>query len=341
MPIIAPTPGDVHVNSILTSISIAYMQDLTGFVADRAFPVVPVAKQSDIYWVWPRDSWNRDEMKVRAPGAETAGTSFEIAKAPYYAPVKGIHHDIPDQVLANADSPIAYDNAATMLVTHKAAINREISWITNYFSPGVWQFSLDGVTAGPTARPALDPTVDANNNVLNWNDAASTPIEDIRYAMTYTQMRSGFRPNRLTLSRPVWDVLQDHPDIVARIDRGQTPNGPARASRENLAALLELDEVLVMDGIVNAAKQGLVENNQFFGGKNALLTYAPKVPALMMPSAGYTFAWTGYLGATPNGTRIKRFYIDKEASTRVECETAYAHAMTGTDLGFFFRGIIA
>jgi hypothetical protein len=30
-----PTAGDVHVNRPLTNISIAYMQDAAGFVADR------------------------------------------------------------------------------------------------------------------------------------------------------------------------------------------------------------------------------------------------------------------------------------------------------------------
>src|SRR3990172_9108803 len=185
----SPTPGDVHVNGTLTNMSIAYAQDMTGFVADQIFPTIPVAKQSDVYWVWPRDAWNRDDMKPRAPGAESAGTNFELSKTPYYAEVRAVHHDIPDQVLANADSPIRYDAAATRLVTHKAAINREVNFVTRYFTTGVWTYQLDGVASSPTARASLDPSNSSNNNILNWNDAASTPIEDIRFAMTYIQMR--------------------------------------------------------------------------------------------------------------------------------------------------------
>lgn len=342
MPIISPTPGDVHVNGTLTNVSLAYMQDEAGFVADKVFPNVPVAKQSDIYWVWPRDNWNRDEMKVRAPGAQTAGTSLQVARAPYYAEVRGLHHPIPDQIMANADSPLAYDSAATNLVTRKALINRETSWVGKYFVPGVWTLQATGATAA-TAAGSYDPTdgTFTNNKLLFWNNAASTPIEDIRRAMTYVQLRSGgFRPTKFTMSRLVADVLFDHPEIIARVNAGQTPGGPARSNEAVLASILGLNEVLVMDGIVNAAAEGLTENNTFFGGKSALLSYSPATPSLMSPSAGYTFSWTGYLGATQNGTRIKRFYMVAEASTWVEVETAYDQRVTSAEMCFFFYNII-
>ncbi len=338
MPIISPTPGDVHVNGTLTQMSIGYMQSETGFVADKVFPGIPSDKQSDIYWVWPRDSWNRDEMKERAPGAPSAGTSFNIARQPFYAPVQAIHHPIPDQVISNADDAVNYDAAATSLVSKKALIRRESSWINTYFNYAAWGAGAQG--AG--ARSAnFNPADGANNSLLYWNDAGSTPIEDIRSAMTYVQLRSGgFRPNIFTMSRAVADVLFDHPEIIARVNAGQTPNGPAVSNEDVLARILGLDQVLVMDGIINAAKEGLAENNQFFGGKSALLTYSAKVPNKMMPSAGYTFNWTGYLGATQNGTRIKRFYVAKEASTYVEAETAFSQQVTGQDCGYFFANIV-
>lgn len=342
MPIISPTPGDVHVNAALTNMSLAYMQDEAGFVADKVFPNVPVTKQSDIYWVWPRDNWNRDDMKVRAPGAQTAGTGFEIAKAPYYCEVKGLHHPIPDQVVANADSPIGYDMAATNLVTRKALINRENGWIAKYFTAGQWTLQAKGAGTA-TAAGAYNPAdnLGGNSDLLYWTNAASTPIEDIRKAMTFVQLRSGgFRPNKFTLSRLVADVLFDHPEIIARVNAGQTPGGPARSNESVLAQILGLDEVLVMDGIVNSAKEGLAEANAFFGGKHALLTYSPKVSGLMLPSAGYTFSWTGYLGATENGTRVKRFYMTAEASTWVEVETAYDQRVISAEMAFFFSNII-
>lgn len=45
-----PTQGNVHVDAILTNISVAFMQDQTQFGADRVFPIVPVQKQSDKFF---------------------------------------------------------------------------------------------------------------------------------------------------------------------------------------------------------------------------------------------------------------------------------------------------
>lgn len=342
MPFISPTPGDVHVNRPLTNLLIGYMIQDDTFVADRLFPNIPVAKQSDAYWEYDRGSWNRDEMKVRAPATESAGTTYDIGQNAYYASVRAVHHDIPDQLLANADEGLNLDRDATLLVSHKAKLNRELSWVARYFKKGVWAFNVDGVASSPTAAASFDPTDDANNNVLQWNDPTSTPIEDIRKGSTYVQSRTGYRPNVLAITRLVWDQLQDHPDIVARIDRGQTPNGPAVANREALARILEIDRVEVMEGIYNQAQQGNASAVwAWIGGKHAVLLYAAPQPGVMLPSAGYTFSWTGYLGAGNGGQRIKRFRMEHLAATRVEAEVAFDQKVTGTELGYFFNGIVA
>lgn len=339
MPYIAPSPGDVHVNRPLTNIAVAYMQDDTKFVADKVFPNIPVTKQSDAYFVYERGAWNRDDMKDRAPGAESAGSSYDIDQNVYYARVKALHKDIPDQVVDNTDDPINHDRDATNFVSFKALIHRELAFSSRYLKDGVWTFRIDGVGAGPTAKDALDPGSDANNNVLKWSDASSTPIEDVAAAATRMQLETGFRPNKFVVSRPVFDVLKNHPDIIARLDRGQT-TGAAMATRESIAALFEVDELLVMEGIYNAAKQGQPEANAFIAGKTALLIYAAPTPGLLVPSAGYTFSWTGRFGNSQQGVRIKRFRIESREVTRVEAQQSFDQKVIGADLGVFFKDII-
>lgn len=343
MPYSAPAPGDVHVNRPLTNIAIAYMQDNANlFVADSVFPNVPVAKQSDAYFTFDRGEWNRDDVKERAPGTESAGGSFDIGQDTYFARVKAFHMDLNDQMIANQDSPLSLDQQATMYVMSKHMLHRELSWANTYFKTGVWTFEVEG-NAAATAKNALNPdtttNAGANDQLLFWNNAASTPIEDMRWLMTFQQQRTGFRPNKLVLGRPVWDVLQDHPAIIARMDRGQT-TGAAKVNKAILASLLELDEVIVMDGVVNLGKQGLAEANSFIGGKHAMLVYAPAAAGLMLPSAGYTFSWTGFLGASNQGVRMKRFYMDALESTRVEGQQAFVQKLVAKDLAVFIKAII-
>jgi hypothetical protein len=326
-----PTKGDVHVNRPLTNISIAYFQDAAAFVADKVFPSIPVEKQSDAYWVIPRDSFNRDEMKIRAPGTESSGGGYEVDPSnTYYAHVRAYHHDIPDQVRANTDSPLSSDREGTILCTHKALINREKNFANAYFKAGVWGTDVTGVAAAPTGL-----------QVLQWNDAASTPIEDIRLYKRYIQERTGFAPNTLVLGQDVLDTLYDHPDIIDRVKYGQTPGRPADVSVSDLEALFKIPRILVGAAINNTAKEGATEASAFIMKEGALLCYSAPTPGIMTPSAGYTFSWTGFLAAGSNGTRMKKFRMEHLESDRVEIQSAYDQKIVAADLGLFLGSVIA
>ena len=326
-----PTAGDVHVNRPLTNIAIAYFQDASDFIADSVFPNIPVSKQSDAYWTIPRDAFNRDEMKIRAPGTESAGGGYEVdPNNTYYAHVRAFHHDIPDQVRSNTDSPLSADNQAAQLVTQKALINREVNWASRYFITGVWGTDITGVPGAPGA-----------GQIQQWDQATSTPIEDIRLYKRTMKEATGFEPNTLVLGRHVVDVLYDHPDIIDRIKYGQTPGNPANVTTNDLAMLFKIPRILVGNAIQNTAKEGAAEASSFIFGKAALLCHAASSPGLMIPSAGYSFSWTGFLAAGNMGIRIKRFRMEHLESDRVEIQSAYDQKVVSADLGIFFDQAVA
>lgn len=328
-----PNLSAVHVNAPLTQMSVAYVQSENKFVANRVFPNVNVAKQSDLYYIFDKADFLRDELGKKAPGAgpETGGYGLEKSD-PYFAHVYAYGHKIPDQIRANADSPLNLDVAAMRFATAKVLIQRERLFATTYMSTSVWGKDITGVVDNPTG-----------DQVLQWNDAQSTPIEDIRAGMTYVEGTTGFRPNTLTLSRGVWDVLADHPDIVDRVKySGGVGNGtPARVTQEAVAQILELDNVYVSGAVVNTAEKGAAAAVGYIMGKSALLTYTPAAPTIMEPAAGLTFSWSGFLGSQ-NGFRIRKYRLpEAEESDQVEAQTAYAQHMVGADLGYFFTSIVA
>lgn len=326
-----PTAGDVHVNTPLTNISIAYFQDASEFVASQVFPNIPVQKQSDRYYTYDRGEFNRDEAEKRAPGTESAGGSYTLDNTPtYYADVWAFHKDIPDQVRNNADSVLAPDREATTYVTQKAMIRREKAFAATYFTTGVWTTDITGVSGTPGA-----------GETKQWNDAASTPIEDIRAAKLVIKQSTGFTPNTLVLGEEVWSALADHPDIVDRIKYGQTPGSPAIVSKQAVAALLELDRILVMGAIENTATEGQTAVHAFIGGKKAMLCYSAPTPGLMTPTAGYTFSWTGLTGNGVEGNRIKKFRMEALESDRVEIQFAFDMKLVSADLGYFWSSIVA
>ncbi len=322
-----PTAGDVHVNAPLTNMSVAYLQDQSNFIADRAFPNLPVAKQSDRYYVYDRADFNRDEMTQRAPGTESAGGGYDVDNTPtYFCPVYAYHKDIADQIRANEDTVLNSDRDAMQFVTHKALIKREREFARAALSTGIWGTEELGVTAAPGA-----------GEFLVWNDPNSTPIEQIRTAKRAVLEQTGFEPNKFILGKSCFDALVDHPDIIERIKFGQTPGNPALANASTLAQIFEVQELLVCKAIVNTAQQGIAEASSFISGSNALLAFVAPNPGLMIPSAGYTFSWNGFIGATGMGHRIKKFRLEREASDRVEVEMAFQHKVVGADLGYFFQ----
>jgi len=327
-----PTAGDVHVNTPLSNISIAYLQDARNFVASRVFPNIPVSKQSDRYYTYDRGDFNRDEMKERAPGTPSAGGGYRLDNTPtYFANRYSFHKDIPDEVRANADAVLNVDREATVFVTQKALIKREALWTSNFFAASIWTTEYTGVSATPTG-----------SQKLQWNDAASNPIEDVRLGKRTIAEMTGFEPNKLVLGRAVYDTLLDHPDVIDRIKYGQSGVGsPAMASPMALAALFNVDEILVMNAIKNTAVEGQTNSHSFIGGKHALLVHSTNSPGLMTPTAGYTFSWTGLLGAGNEGNRIKSFRMEENGADRIEIDMAFDMKLISGDLGAFWNGIIA
>ena len=96
-----------------------------------------------------------------------------------------------------------------------------------------------------------------------------------------------------------------------------------------------------MGAIENTAAEGQNPAHSFIGGKNVLLCNVAPNPGLLTPSAAYTFAWTGYLGAGNEGNRIKRYRWEIISSDIVEIELAMDIKLVASELGYFFSGAIA
>lgn len=318
-----PTASDVHVNTPLTMISIAFMQEADGFVADKVFPNIPVQQQSNRYYVYSRADWNRSEAQERAPGTESAGSGWSLDNTPtYFASVKAIHKDVDDQIRANQDAVIDMDRDATMYVSHQMMLKRDIDWATSNFTTSIWT----GSTTGGDITPGV-----------LWSTSTSTPVEDIREQYYSMLEKTGKKANTLVLGARVWEALQDHAEFLDRIKFTQT----GIVGTELLAAVFGIDRVLVASAIQNTANEGASESSAFILGKNALLCYSAPRPSILEASAGYTFSWTGMLGAGAMGQRIKRFRLPHLSSDRVEGELAYDQKVVAPELGVFFSSVVA
>lgn len=329
-----PTPGDVHVNRPLTNVSIMHVQSEDAFLTGRVGTTIGVEKQTDTIVRYKKGAFYRDEMAVRAPGTETPGGGYEMdSPLTYYCAVRGFHHDIPDQVRANTDSPINNDRAATKLVTRKRLINSDRRFATTMLASGAgWDVKRPGVASGSYV---------AGTNVIVWSDYTnSNPILDVsRYATVVQLASGGFRPKLGITTRPVWDVLKDHPDFVGLVSGGATTSNPSIVTRKLVAEKFELDELIVVESIYDAALENGTWAPAFIGGNAFLLAYTPKQAAIEEPSAFYNFGWKGYAG-NEYGQRVKKFRMENLASDRIEIESADDWKLTGADMAALLYDLV-
>lgn len=313
-----PSATDVHVDSILTNVSVAYIQRAENFVATRVFPIVAVEKQTDKYYIYTKADWFRDEAEVRGPATESVGSGYNVSTAPYSCDVFAIHKDVPDQVKNNTDIPLNPQRDATQFVTQRLLLRLEKQWAADYFTTSVW-----------------DTDVTPSNL---WSDyGASDPIGDIETGKRTILQNTGFMPNKLVIGYQVFEKLKHHPDIVDRFKYTSSQTITA----EMLARIFEIDQVLVCMSIQNTAVENATASFSFVHGKHALLCYSSPSPGLLSPSAGYIFMWRGVSSGLGQNVGISNFRMEHLKADRIEGEMAFDDKVVATDLGYFFNGAVA
>lgn len=309
-----PTAADVHVDAALTQLSIAYRNP--NLIWDRVFPVVPVTKQSDKYFLFDRGDMLRNEAGVRAPGTLANRGGYRLSTDSYFCDNYAFGKQLPDEVLANADAALQIEQADTEYVTDMLQRKLEIQLAATIFTTGVWTTDVTVGTAWSTY-------------------ATSTPIEDVRAQSRTILQNTGTKPNRLILGKQVWDELQDHPDFLDRLSDKETK----MLKLQTVAALLDLEEILVGEASYNTAAEGDTFSGSFVWGNDALLYYAPASAGLRTPSAGYTPRWTG-----PGvGQQVLR-YRDSPAGKKADVIEAHDYIdfiVTSAVCGAFFNNVVS
>ncbi len=318
-----PDASDVHVDALLTQISIAYRN--AAYIADQLFALIPVDKQSDIVPKFEKSHWFRDEAMPWATGTDlhTGGWTVDNT-VKYFCDGFDYGKDIPDGVRFNADGAYAdIDRTATEFVTDKLMMKRERAWVADFWKTGVWGTDVTGTTS-----------------FTKWSDyGGSDPFVDIKQTGRRTIRRGigGRNPNVLVLGDLTRDVLLDHPDIVDRIKY----TSPGFADEALLARAFGVDRVLVGESVYTADEPGTAEASVTYTPNwddDALLLYVTNAPALLAPSAGYTFYWRPLTGG--GAQYIRRLRDDKVMKDTIHGLTFFDQKVLATEAGYFFSDAV-
>jgi hypothetical protein len=317
MAIQQPGTGDVHVDKLLTNLSVAYTND--DYIADRIFPQVMVDKQSDLIASYDKGDWLRDVMQPYIPGTKGARSGWKVdTSKTYFCNSWKLGKEIPFDVIANQDKPFDMFNDATVWLRQQAQLRWELEFATNFFKAGAgWQDQAVGT------------------DFVAWdNVASSNPIKDLRTLGDKVRRKTGRKTNTWVYSKRVWDVLVDHPLIVDRLKHTSKES----LTPEMLARLVGYDNTLIGDAIFVSSGEGEADVTAEIWGNHALGLHVPKRPSLMTPAAGYTFIWKP-ITSTP--FFIRRLKNDEEEKHIVEIKSNFDMVKIDGDAGVMLDDAIS
>lgn len=327
--------GAFRPHTALTNMALAYYQNATNYFAKAIFPVCPVRLSSDNYYVFDKEDLLRDGWQRKPAYGKVMPTTLSEHTETYVCQVDQMVMGI-DQIrltdLNRRQAPASADprKQRTKTIAEQANIHQDRLFAENFFHTGVWANEWSGV----------DSTATSGKQFIKFTNGNSDPIKMIDEQKTAMHEQTGRTPNKLAMGANVFNALKVHPGILDRVKYGGSTANPASVTKNVLAQLFGVDEIVVMMSIFNQAKQGADADMTFIGDPNAmLLAYATSSPSIEEPSAGYIFTWD-MLG-DGNILPIRNYQGEPGTDSEyVDGLMAYDMRKTADDLAVFFKDVV-
>lgn len=317
-----PNVKELIVAGPLQNVSIAYRNQL--YIADKVFNIIDRVSFKAKIARYQKGAWFRDEADIRGPGAEAKRGGYpvdyiDISTVEYAFAKEVTDEDRAAEKMLGAP-PLKSDQDAIEFAADKVDLKKERR-TANIVLTTAWS----GASGGEDAEG-------------KWAaGAGNTFLLDVRARIETIRANTGLKPNVLEMDFGTYHSLKEESTVLDKIK--YTERGVL--TKELLAAILELDEVIIGEAIYSTAKEkkdgtdftasNVWEKNA--GKGSAFLFYRPGSPGLKTPSAGYQ-ARRAYENGQPRRTTTWRENSRHQDVYEVAEDT---HILaTGTDLGFLW-----
>lgn len=298
----------------LTAVAIKYRQK--SFIADRVMPRVMVDAQEFIY--------AKDRMADWITPVETfvgrTGMVNELANSqqdPTYLATQdqGLDEKVPNRDARNGPAESALMRA-TQRVMSLVELRREQRVAAIMTTAGNYAFST---TLSGTSQ---------------WSDYnGSNPIDALLNELDKPFMR----PNKVVMGRSVWTKLSMHPKVIEAAFWSGAQAG--KVQQQQVANLLEVDEIIVGDGWFNTAAKGQTMVQTRLWGKFCAGIYQSEADAID-PQGGNSWGFTAQFDQRVAGT-ITDPDIGLFGGVRVRAGESVREVVPAPEFGFLFNNAIA
>lgn len=311
------------VNPELSAIAIAYQNPDMALIADRVLPRVVTAKKFKYTVYSTAQAYTVPDTRVGRK-SEPNMVDFGGADVTDETEDFGLDDLVPNDEIAAFESmpkpasggPISPLALSTMMLTGLVVLDREVRVAGKVFNAASYSGANQATLSGTG----------------QWSDRVnSDPLNAITGAMDIPLVR----PNRLVIGQLAWTQLRQHPKVVQAV--GKSAQGAGYASRQAVADLLELNEIVVGQAFVNTAKKGQAPVYARAWGKHAALLH---IDSLAAQTKQPTFGWTAQWGPRIAGSMAEPT-AGLRGGTRVRSGESVKEVIVSTDAGYYFQNAVA
>ena len=325
----APNVKEMMVTGPLQDVSVAYRN--TAYIGNRVFQILDGVDPKAKIAIYSKGAWFRNDAGIRGPGARANRSGYPIDWATISTKEYAFASEVTDEDRKFSKSknapPLQPDQDAIEFASDKIDLNKEIR-IATMITANTW---ADGNLGGKDTDGLWAPKGSTN-----------TFLSDIKGAVKTIQSVSGIKPNCLLIDFATYMALTECDAILDKIKYTQR----GVLTKELLASILDLDEVLIGETIVNTAKETKAgtafaskyvwEVNQ--GKGMGFLFNRPSKPGRKVPAPGYQ-ARVNYENGQPRRTTTWREAAEHQDVYEVAEETDIV--LVDAALGFLWKDTFA
>lgn len=270
--------------------------DALAYIGTKVLPVIDTQLQADNPGKVPLEALLQEVDTLRTSAGAYNRGSWTFDRFVYATTENGFEEPVDERDKQRYKDllqieQIAYDRAVNVVMK-----NHEKRCADLVFSPTTWDTSA--LTTG------------VGNE---WDNAsASTPIVDVEAARLKVYESSGLWANALVINKKVFHNLRNSEEIIERINSAGAGNAskPSDITAAMLAAVFDLEFVLIGGGSKNAAKEGQpAAPTQIWSDEYAMVCRVATSGDMREPSIGRTFHWSADGSAI--GGAVEEYYSDE------------------------------
>lgn len=264
-------PNALHKDAVLSNLSIKYRN--AEMIWPLVIPVVKVNKRSDVYFVYDKaDSFKLVDDKMGATSLANE-VSWGMADQNYSVKDHGLGDWVSQAEIDNSDNPLQPEIDTNDFLNMLLDVAQEKRVVDIVF--------------GASFYPSGNKVQLSGND--QWGGSSDDPIDDIQVAVEGCFQRA----NTLVFGLDAWMKFRKLPEILDAVKAvaGASLKG-GMASAQEVAALFEVERVLIGRSRYNTSKPGQSASYSRLWGKHCAALYVDPNPGIKSITFGVTFSET-------------------------------------------------